>query len=155
MLAVDAVFHIQGTGGKRSVKAEDFFQGLYMTDMHENEMITAIEIPVPDAHTKGAYVKFMQPASRFAIVGVAAVMTRSNGKCENVKIAMNGASASTFRDKDVEAALEGNDFSEASIEAAANKAAESVSIMSDHFASEGYRKHLAKVYTKRALMALN
>ncbi len=144
LLATDAHIHLQGKGGSRKVAAEDFFQGLYSTALEEGEMITSIGVPV-HAGAKSTYVKFMQPASRFAIVGCAVVIN-GNG----ARVAFNGVSATPFRDKDVEASLDGGDSSEV----AASKAAEGVSIMSDHFASEAYRKQMAKVYCKRALSSL-
>ena len=144
LLATDAHIHVQGKAGSRTIAAADFFLGLYTTALAEGEMITSIGVPV---HTgaRSTYVKFMQPASRFAIVGCAVVMN-GNG----ARVAFNGVSATPFRDKSVEASLDGGESSEV----AANKAAEGVSIMSDHFASEDYRKQMAKVYCKRALSAL-
>ena len=90
----------------------------------------------------------MQPASRFAIVGCAALVSD-----EGVRVAFSGVSAKPFRDKAVEDALNGN-LSEASIAEATANAAEGVSILGDHYASESYRKQMAKVYCKRALTSL-
>ncbi len=144
LLASDAHIHVQGKGGGRKISAEDFFLGLYSTALEDGEMITSIGVPVQTG-AKSAYIKFMQPASRFAIVGCAAVI---NG--HGARVAFNGVSATPFRDKAVEASLDGGE----SAEAAAGKAAEGVSVMSDHFASEDYRKQMAKVYCKRALASL-
>ncbi len=144
LLATDAHIHIQGKGGSRKVAAGDFFQGLYTTALEDGEMITSIGVPVHSG-ARSTYVKFMQPASRFAIVGCAVVMNGSGAR-----VAFNGVSATPFRDKGVEASLDGGESSEV----AASKAAEGVSIMSDHFASEAYRKQMAKVYCKRAIASL-
>ncbi len=149
MIAADATFVIASTSGERKVAAADFFQGLFMTDLNEGEILTQIHIPKPPAGTKSTYEKFVQPASRFAIVGCAAM---SDPDC-NVRVAFAGVSSKPFRDTGIEEALAG-DMTASSIEAAANKAAEGVSVMSDHFASEKYRRHIAKVYAKRALMKL-
>ncbi len=154
MLACEATFHLQSKSGSRDVHASDFFMGLYHTSLEEGEIIASISVPIPDSDTKGTYVKFMQPASRFAIVGVAALVKRSNGKCEEARVAFNGASSTPFRDADLEGALNGQEFNESNISSAAEKAAEGVSIMHDHFASEKYRQQMAKVYAKRALMSL-
>ena len=154
LLASDAEIAVQGASGTRKIAASDFFFGLYMTNLEEGEIVTAIHVPIPPEGTKGKYVKFMQPASRFAVVGCAAIITRTNGYCENVRVAFNGVSAKPYRDGGVEAVLEGAEYSDANVAEAASKAAESESILSDHFASEEYRKHIAKVYTKRALQAL-
>lgn len=151
MLATDAVIEVAGASGKRSIKAGDFFTGFYMTALEEGEIITQIRIPMPAAGTKSAYVKFMQPASRFAIVGCA-VVVKGNGTFDDIKVAFTGVSDMAFRDTAVENSLKGKKADNENITAAASIAAESVSILSDHFASEEYRKHLAKVYVRRALM---
>lgn len=150
MLATDAVIVLAGAKGKRAIKAVDFFTGFFMTALEEGEIVTQIRIPMPSANTKSAYLKFMQPASRFAIVGCAVVIT-GNSTIDDIKVAFTGVSETAFRDTAVENALKGKKASAESIKNAADQAAEGVSILSDHFASEEYRKHLAKVYAKRAL----
>ena len=161
MLAVGATMHLQskpgkGSGnGRREVKADDFFMGLFTTDLREDEILTAISIPIPPAGTKNTYVKFMQPASRFAVVGCAAMITRTNGKCQNVRLAFSGTSAKPYRATGAEAALEGAEYNDENIAAAIEKVTDGVSVLSDHFATQEYRAHLAKVYAKRALKALN
>ncbi|MDH3708741.1 MAG: xanthine dehydrogenase family protein subunit M [Cyclobacteriaceae bacterium] len=154
LLAGEAEIVLASSSGERTVAAVDFFQGLFTTDLGENELITEIRLPIPDAYTKSTYVKFEQPASRFAIVGCAASITRSNGSCDKVRVAFTGVSSTPFRDQAVEQALEGQAPSDDNIEAAAEKAAMSVEVMGDHFASQEYRKHLAKVYARRALQAV-
>ncbi|MCI5083306.1 MAG: xanthine dehydrogenase family protein subunit M [Saprospiraceae bacterium] len=155
MLATEAHIDLLGPKGERSVAAEDFFTGFYMTDLGEDEIITRIRIPIPPAGTSTSYQKFMQPASRFAIVGCAAMITRTNGTCEQVRVAFTGVSDKPYRAKNIESALTGKSYSAESIEAAITGAAEGVDVMSDHFASEEYRSHLARVYAKRALNAAN
>ena len=141
------MIHIIGSDGSREVAAEDFFLGLYQTSLEEDEIITAISVPIRKG-SKSTYLKFMQPASRFAIVGCAALVSD-----EGVRVAFSGVSAKPFRDKTVENALKGN-FSLESIADATANAAEGVSILGDHYASESYRKQMAKVYCKRALTSL-
>ena len=151
MLATEAVIVVAGAKGKRAIKAGDFFTGFFMTALEEGEIVTQIRIPIPLANTKSAYLKFMQPASRFAIVGCAVVIT-GNGTIDDIKVAFTGVSETAFRDTAVENALKGKKANAETIKNAAEQAAEGVSILSDHFASEEYRKHLAKVYAKRALL---
>lgn len=148
LLAAEASIHVRSAGGARSIAASDFFQGLYTTALEEGEIITEIRVPVV-AGAKSAYVKFMQPASRFAIVGCAVMLNESGGSISNARVAFTGVSDKAFRDAAVEGAL--TDTS--SVGAAAQHAAEGVDVLGDHFASEDYRKHLAKVYAKRAIMA--
>ncbi len=144
---------VKGSNGARIINSNDFFTGFFSTAIEENEIITEIRVPIPPPNTATAYKKFMQPASRYAIVGCAAMITHEGGKCKNVSVAFTGVGESAFRDQNVEIALTGKDYTKENIEAAANSAAEDVTIMSDHFASEKYRKHLAKVFAKRALNA--
>jgi len=150
VLAGDAAIEVQGSNGKRRIKATDFFTGLFSTALQEGEIITAIRIPVPADGTKTSYHKFEQPASKFAIVGCA-VMRFPDGK---TNIAFTGVSENAFRDSSAENEVSGKPLNNDSIAAAANAAVNNVTILGDHFASEEYRKHLAKVYLKKALNAV-
>ena len=153
VLASDATIVVKGPNGERHIDAIDFFVGFYMTALQENELILEIRVPKPPSGSKSTYQKFMQPASRFAIVGCAAVITHTDGNCSRARIGIAGAADGPFRDQGVENALTGKHLDEATIEAAATHAGNGQDIMSDHFASENYRTHLAKVYTKRAISA--
>ena len=133
VLAADAAIEVQGKNGMRRIKATEFFTGLFSTALQENEIITAIRIPIPAEGTKSNYQKFAQPASRFAIVGCA-VVRFPDGK---TNIAFTGVSDNAFRADNGEAALSGVNF------------------LSDHYASAEYRQHLAKVYLKKALKAVS
>lgn len=153
LLAADATIHIQNGSSSRAVAATDFFHGLFSTAVEEGEMITSISVPVA-ANARTKYIKFMQPASRFAIVGCAVNLEMSGNTVSKARVAYSGVSATPFRDAAVEAALEGKTLDTATIEAAAALAGDESSVMSDHFASESYRRQMAKVYTKRALKAI-
>ncbi|WP_247233505.1 xanthine dehydrogenase family protein subunit M [Telluribacter sp. SYSU D00476] len=150
VIAADGEVVLRGRNGSRSVAAADFFIGFYSTALEEGEIITEIRLPVPAEGTRMNYQKFAQPASRFAIVGCA-VVRHPDG---SVRVAFTGVSDAPFRDTGVEEALSGQQLTDDVIEAAAAKAAEGVSLNSDHFASEEYRQHLARVYCKRALNAV-
>jgi len=150
VLAADAAIETKSKAGRRRLKATEFFTGLFTTALNEDEIITAIRIPVPAEGTKTTYQKFPQPASRFAIVGCA-VLRKPDG---TVNIAFTGVSDNAFRDTNAEQAISGKPLNEANINAAIAAAAENVSVLSDHYASEDYRKHLAKVYLKKALQAV-
>ena len=151
VLAADAVIEVQGTNGKRRIKAADFFTGLFSTALQDKEIITAIRIPIPPEGTKTTYQKFAQPASRFAIVGCA-VMRFPDGK---TNIAFTGVAENAFRDIAAENEVSGKELNDDSISAASKAAVNHVTVMGDHFASDEYRRHLAKVYLKKALNAVN
>ena len=155
ILASGSRLVLKSAQGERKVDAADFFTGFYMTALKNNEILTEIQIPNPPDGSRSAYRKFMQPASRFAIVGCAALTSFDGNKCKNFRLAFTGVSDMVFRDEKIEEAMEGKNLSDDHIEAAADRAAEEISVLSDHFASEEYRKHLAKVYAKRAISALS
>ena len=154
LLAADATILVKGSGGERQIRAEDFFTGFFETALADGEIITGVSIPAFGQNASSCYVKFVQPASRFAIVGCAITATWDNGRIMRAKVAFTGVSDHAFRAPAVEVELNGKTPSATVFEAAAAKAAEGASIMSDHYASEKYRKHLAKVYARRAMEGL-
>jgi aerobic carbon-monoxide dehydrogenase medium subunit len=157
LLAADASIVIQGASGERKVSAEEFFVGFFSTAVGENELVTEIHVPDPTslgnaASNLIAYEKFMQPASRFAVVGCAVSLVWTDSIIQSAKVAFNGVSDHAYRAKAVEAALVGKPLDAATIKAAsAHATADADMIMSDHYASETYRKHLAQVYCHKAL----
>ncbi|MDE0533724.1 MAG: xanthine dehydrogenase family protein subunit M [Albidovulum sp.] len=126
----------------REIAADDFFRGMFETELKEGEIITKVRFPIPDA---GNYQKFEQPASRFALVGVFLAQFGSE-----VRIGVTGASESgVFRWADAEAALSA-DFS---TEAANGLPAAPGAMINDLHGSGEYRAHLMKVLTARAVAA--
>ncbi len=153
VIASNATIVVKGPGGERQIAATDFFTGFYETALAEDEILTQIRVPLPAARTKSAYAKFMQPASRFAIVGCAAMITSSGGTCSNASVAMTGVGDAAYKASKVENALKGKSLDSGTIQSAAAHAADGAMVMSDHFASEEYRTHLASVFAGRAISA--
>jgi len=154
VLALGAELKAVGPKGPRTIKADDFFKGLMTTALAPDEMLTEIRIAAPPAGAGMAYVKHPHPASRFAIVGVAAVLTLSGGKCEKASVAITGVGSRVTRARGVEAALTGKALDAQTLAAAAEKAAEGVpDISADLQGSVEYKQHLTRVYTRRALEA--
>ena len=151
LIAADAVVVLQSQNGQRPLPAADFFTGFYETALEDGEMITEIHVPKMHAGERAFYAKFAQPASRYAIVGCAVVLAQDNGAITKARVAFTGVSDCAFSDTQVSDALLGKLANAESISAAADQSAEKIDILSDHYASESYRKHLAKVYAKRAL----
>ncbi|MDH3245021.1 MAG: xanthine dehydrogenase family protein subunit M [Saprospiraceae bacterium] len=152
LLASGATLELASQSGQRKVAASDFFQGFFSTALNGDEIITAIIITKPPAGTRSGYLKFAQPASRFAIVGCAALV--SGDPIAEIAVAFNGVSDTPFRDAGIEGALKGKTLSEEAIAKAASMAADGRDILSDHHASSAYRHHLAKIYAKRTLNSL-
>jgi carbon-monoxide dehydrogenase medium subunit len=154
-IALGFEFVCEGAKGKRTVKADDWFKGLMTTALKDNEVLTTIRIPVWAAGSGSCYMKFPHPASRFAIVGVCAAVTidKKTGNCTKVGVGITGAGTKAVRAKGVEAALLGKKLDTATIEAAAQKAADGVDVQADLQGSVEYKAHLCRVFAKRALEA--
>jgi carbon-monoxide dehydrogenase medium subunit len=128
---------------QRKIAADDFFQGMYTTALQEGEIITAISFPIPQ---KAIYMKFRQPASRFALVGVFVART-----AQGVRVAVTGASSDgVFRHAGLEAALS----KQFTPESAASVKIDAANLSSDLHASADYRAHLIGVQTQRAVKQL-
>lgn len=152
-IAVGAELVAEGPKGKRTIKVDDFFKGLMTTAVGADEILTEVRVPALAANQSAAYMKFPHPASRFAVVGVAAVLTIDGGKCTKASVGVTGAGTHAVRAKGVEAALAGKTLDAASIAAAADKAADGVDVQADLQGSVEYKKHLLKVFAKRAIEA--
>lgn len=151
IVALDATLTAMGPGGSRDIPASAFFTGLLTTALNADEVLTAISISA--LGKGGAYVKHPHPASGYAVVGVAAIVTLEGGKCASVRIALGGSVSNPVRASAAEAALTGQEPTEANIAAAAAKVGDIQATMSDTYASADYRQHIASVMAKRALMA--
>jgi aerobic carbon-monoxide dehydrogenase medium subunit len=153
VIALGAELVCQGKS-KRTVKVDDWFKGLMETALGEDELLVEIRVPAIAKGTGAAYLKFPHPASRFAVVGVAAVVTLDkDGTCTKAGVGVTGAGTHAVRAKGVEAALTGKRLDAATIEAAAAKAAEGVDVQADLQGSVEYKSHLCRVFAKRALEA--
>jgi carbon-monoxide dehydrogenase medium subunit len=126
---------------ERAIAADDFFKGIFTTALKEGEVIVSVSFPVPE---KAAYMKFDNPASRFAMVGV--FVAKSAG---GVRVAVTGAGPSVFRVKAMEEAL-AKDFSGKAVESIK---VPSAGLNSDIHGSAEYRAHLVTVMAKRAVDA--
>ena len=152
MLALGAELHAVGPKGERTITADNFFVDVLTTALQPNEVLTEVRVPALKAGQGSAYVKHPHPASHYAVVGVAAVVTRdASGNCTECRIGITGAGPKAVRAKAAEAALVGKALTADNIAAAAAHAADGMDFLSDSYASETYRKHLVQVYTKRAL----
>lgn len=126
----------------RTIGADDYFQGMFTTALHDGEIITSVVFPIPE---KAAYVKFDQPASRFALTGVF-VAKYAGG----VRVAVTGASQDgVFRWREAEAALTA-DFSPAAV---SGLTVDSRHMIADLHGTPAYRANLVKVLTGRAVAA--
>ncbi len=124
---------------RRTIAADEFFKGLFETALAPSEIITAVRFPVPE---KAAYIKFRQPASRFALVGVFVAKTASG-----VRVAVTGAGPCAFRVKPLEDKLNAK-FAAESCDGVSIPA---TGLNNDVHGSAEYRAHLIVVLAKRAV----
>jgi carbon-monoxide dehydrogenase medium subunit len=154
VLACGGTIHVQGSGGARTIRADDFFTGLFATDLHPGELITKIDFPSLRSH-KSAYMKMAHPASRYAVVGVCVVLEMDGSNCKSARVAVGGLTANAGRSTGAEAALTGSSIDDSALDAAANALVNDIgdAAMGDIYASAEYRRAMAGVYLKRAVNA--
>jgi len=152
LLALDAELVIRSAGGERTTGVDGFFEGPFTTALQPGEILTEIRLPGPRDDAGSAYVTLEQPASGYAMVGVAAVVIADDkGGIASATVALTGVGDHAYRARAVEAALAGSDGSTSSIEAAAGHATDGVEVNSDIHADREYRTAMAAVYTRRAI----
>ena len=152
LTALNANFIVEGAA-TRSVSAGDFFQGLFQTNVGEDELLTAIEAPALQANQVAEYAKMAHPATGFAVVGAAVVLTTDGGRCTAASIAVGGLTPSPVRAGAVENALVGQELNAETVAAASARLADDIgdNAVGDFFASADYRKVVAAVEVKHAI----
>jgi carbon-monoxide dehydrogenase medium subunit len=126
---------------RRSISADDFFQGMFETALGRDEVVTRVSFPIPE---RAGYAKFANPASRYAVVGIMVARTR-----QGVRVAVTGAGPSVFRVPEMEAALKRDLVPQA----IAGIVVSADDLNDDVHASAAYRAHLVGVFAKRAIAA--
>lgn len=150
MVALDATIAIMGPNGDRKVQAEDFFQDILTVDLGEGEIVTGVCF---QACRSAAYAKLAQRASKFALVGVAAVLSVEGGSCQSARIAVTGASSHAQRLSGVEAALAGAALPDGAVAAATGAGDPLDFVNEDLHGSEEYRRAMVGVFARRAIEA--
>jgi carbon-monoxide dehydrogenase medium subunit len=155
LLALDTEVVVRSSRGERSIAIAEFFQDSFQTAIAEDELLTEVRLPGPRDDAGSAYSSLEQPASGYAIVGIAAVVVRPEAKAPigMSAIAITGVGPVAYRASAVEKALSGSDGSPAAIAAAAAHATDGVTVNSDIHADREYRAEMARVFTVRAIEA--
>ena len=180
LTALDASIDIQGPDGSRSLAPEDYFQGAFTTALSENEIVTGVNVPVLSVHDHGhdhghehehenehghdhgsrdihgqvgEYAKMAHPASFYAVVGGAVVVTVADQRCIAARVAVGGLVPSPLRARAVENALVGKELTPENISAAVDHLADDLGddVIGDIFASAAFRRKVAPVEVKHAL----
>jgi carbon-monoxide dehydrogenase medium subunit len=152
LLALEAEFTLARSKGTRTVAAKDFFVDILATVLEPGEILTGIRLQAVKSRSGAAYCKLHQPASGFALVGVAALLALGNGgRCQRARVAITGVASRPYRATAVERLLERHSIDAKRIAAAAARAAEDVEPRADMHASARYRAAMAQVFARRAL----
>jgi carbon-monoxide dehydrogenase medium subunit len=149
-LAAEGSVTLRGPNGEREVQASDMFKSYLTTAVGPDEVLTSVQMPALDGFGWG-YEKFTRRAEDWAMVGVCALVKANGGSCEDVRIGLTHMGATPVRATAAEDALRGQSLSPESIAAAAEQAAEGTNPPGDVNATPDYKKHLARVLTRRAL----
>jgi carbon-monoxide dehydrogenase medium subunit len=151
LLAAEGTVTVRGGGGTREIAAADLFEDFLTTAVGEDEILTEVRIPAMDGYGFG-YQKFNRRQEDWAMVAVCAYVKKAaDGSCEDVRIGLTHMGSTPLRATAAEAALRGGPLDAQSIAAAAEQAAEGTDPPADLNASADYKRHLARVLTRRAL----
>jgi len=153
VLALDATLVARGPGGEREIAARDFFVDYLTTALQPGEILTGIRVPKLGSDWGYRYEKFHRTAQAWAIVGVAALVRRSNGQVAEARVGLTNMGSVPIRAGSVEAAVAGAQASPEALRAAAASAADGTQPPADLHGAPDYRRHLAQVLTGRALEA--
>ena len=154
LLVLDAELVIRSAAGERTTGIDGFFEGPFTTGLQPGEILTEIRLPGPRDDAGSAYISLEQPASGYALVGVAAVVFTGEGdRLLRANVALTGVGDRPYRATAVESTLGNSDGSPAAIAAAAAHATDGIEVASDIHADRAYRTAMAAVYTRRAIEA--
>ncbi len=154
LLALDGTAAVVGASGRREIPLGEFFTGLFENALESDEIIESILLPTPPAGTASAFLKLETNANDLAILNVAVRFTRDGDSCKDCRIVIGGGVGETYvRASSAESALEGAPANAGSFAAAAAAVSNDIEPVSDHRGSSDYRRHIARIYTRRALEA--
>jgi carbon-monoxide dehydrogenase medium subunit len=147
--ALEGEIVVKGPDGERTIAVLDFFQDYLMTALEDQEVVTEVRVPKLGPNTGWSYKKFSRRSQDWAIVGVAAVVDKSNGSIDSARIGLTSMGSTPIRARAVEEALAG--ASPDDVAGAADAADDGTEPGSDDAASAEFRRHLARVWTRRAV----
>jgi carbon-monoxide dehydrogenase medium subunit len=150
LLAAEGSVDVQGPNGTRTIAAADLFEDYLTTSISDDEILTAVTIPAMDGYGH-AYEKFNRRAEDWAMVAVSAWVKNEGGTVSDVRVGLTNMGSTPLRATAVEEALRGGSLSADAIAKAADLAAEGTEPPGDLNASPEYKRHLARVLTRRAL----
>ena len=151
MTALGAEIVVTGPSGERTLSIDDLLLGPFATTLDEGEIMTEVRVPLPGAGSAGAYEKLERKVGDFATAAVAVQLSRENGSCSSIGIALTAVGPTTIRAGAAEDHLRGGALDEAALRAASELAAEAAEPAADLRGSEEYKRDMVRVLTLRAL----
>jgi carbon-monoxide dehydrogenase medium subunit len=152
LVALDAQIVAVSPNGERAIKVDDFFLDLLTTALGPGEILREIRFNAPSGRYGQAYLKAPQPASGFAVVGSAVHLVKGqDDRCESINIGITGVASKAYRARSVSDSLKGDSLAEDSEALKSIDPTAGVDVNGDLYASAEYRRHLAAVYTRRAI----
>lgn len=157
LTALGATVSLQGPSGSRTIAVGDFVEDAFATALAEDELITTVSVPVLAANQRAEYAKMAHPASFYAVVGGAVVVTMDGDRCTAASVAVGGLTPRPVKAAAVEQALSGTTLTMDSIADATSRLSEDLSaagvdIIGDVYASADFRSQVAPVEVKHALL---
>jgi len=151
MMALDAMFVLEGPDGERVVPANSFFLGTYWTELAENEILKEIQVPISSENSGYSYTKFKRKTGDFATAATAVVLSLNNGVCSSINIVMTNVGPTAIKAEEAEATLIGKIINDELIEQAAQKAMEACDPAEDLRGNIAYKTHMAGEMTRKAI----
>jgi carbon-monoxide dehydrogenase medium subunit len=152
-LAYGAEFKVMSRRGLRMISVDDWMKGLLETALESDEILVEVSFPRPEPRSGGFYVKIPHPASRFAVVGAAALVVADEaGRASRIRVGITGTNSMARRAAGLERSLTGVVLAPGAIETASKLASEDLEFNSDEMLSESHRRHLCGVATRDALI---
>jgi carbon-monoxide dehydrogenase medium subunit len=140
------------SSGEREIGLDEFFVDMLTTALQEGEIIREVRLQAYQPGAGGAYEKFDQPASHYALTGVAAVVALDGNTLRSVRLGVTGVGPKAYRPTHVEQALTGQPATEEAVRAAVEPIVQGIDVLGDIHASPEYRSHLARVLARRAVL---
>ena len=152
LLALDGSVTVGNAAGKREIAAREFFQSYLTTSLGGDEMVLEASVPEQPSNSGSSFVEFARRFGDFAVVGVAASLTLANDRIADARIALTGVSDKPWRERGIEEILIGKKPASELFNQTAQEIATRIDPSSDIHASAAYRRSLANILTRRALV---
>lgn len=153
LMALDTTITIAGPRGMRTRRLDAFLVDAYTTDLGADEMVTQVSVVIPEATSRGAYVKFEKRAGDFAVASIGVQLALDGDTCESVAVSLGALGAMPARAHAAEAVLAGQTVSADLLDHAASLVREAAQPFEDTRGSVDYKRHLAGVLFRRAFSA--